>query len=227
MTRAVIVSTSGGLLEDYWLKNAETWKHKVDKIYVVNSIGGNIYPKNVEDKIREITEDLLLIMHDDTFIYDPEILDEYFELAKTKAVTPIHASHVTDDLTENALREKYGNNWSFFPYFLFVSRENILKTSVNLQEYKTEKCPILGVATGGDIGFLLSLELRNTGTEIHPITRYLAHELPENPPWVHAQGLSIGFLENIFNKPDEYRVAWLAKIADLDINKIKDTYDRL
>ena len=226
MTRAVIVSTTSQLLFDYWMKNFETWKHKVDKLYIADGRAELHYPKNVEEHIRNCKEDLMLIMHDDVFIYEPDILDEYFEVAKTKVASPIQASHATHEWIENALKEKFGNTWSFFPYFIFVSKKNILKTSVSFGEYKTDMCPILEVPVGADQGFLLSIELRNTGTEIHPIERYLAHEFPTDPPWVHAQGLSYNLLEyNI--SVDEYKLAWLTKIAGLDINKVKEKYDRL
>jgi len=227
MSRAVIVSTSSDALLKYWKKVNSHWFEKVDNIYIVDSRVGEHYPKNVEDKIREVKEDLLLIMHDDVFVYDKEILVIYFDYAEAgKVCSPIQASHSTDEVTEVALKKKFGNNWSFFPYFLFVSRENILKTSVNLHGYKTDKCPVLGVPTSGDQGYLLSLELRNTGTDIFPIARYLGHEYPIKPPWVHAQGLTYNLLSyNI--SVDEYKLAWLIKIFGLDAQKVRDNHARL
>lgn len=88
-------------------------------------------------------------------------------------------------------------------------------------------CPILGVPVNGDQGFLFGLELQQAGYKIFPITRYLAHQFPVNPPWVHAQGLSYNFMAGIVNGADEYKLAWYIEMSKFDIEKIVELSSKL
>ena len=225
MTRCVIISSSVSVVAKYWMKNFEIWQDKVDKVYFDNS--GNIkvetdnpkitisrygkYPRNIERLIRESTEDLILIMHDDVFIYKPEILDKYFKLAEEKVVSPKIGP--------------LGSGFLFYPMFLFVSRENILKTNVDLSG-----------GSEGDQGYMLSLELVKAGVEFHSFpdftTAGVAHGaiMPESPAWVHAQAMSYGNFGNIpdfmirdepSQRGNEMRFAWLIDFVGLNIENIR------
>lgn len=240
MSRAVVISVSSRILFKYWHENFKTWSHLVDKLYIGNNTGADLgvdfpnevvnnveYPSNLESLLKTVTEDQILIMHDDVFVYDSFFLNMCFELAKTSVVTPIHNSHNGNEPLESAMQAKFGHKGSFFPYFLFVSREAINKTSINLHEYKSDLCPILGVPANGDQGFLLCLELQQAGYKILPIRRYLAHEFPDNPPYVHAQGISYNFLAGLGSGADEYKVTWLIEFLGLDFSKITELNKKL
>jgi hypothetical protein len=242
MSRALVVSTSNYYLFKYWYANFEKWSPGIiDMLYIGNNTGVDIvlniekykvingvkYPKNVETLLKDVAEDQVLIMHDDVFVYDANYVRMCFDIAERKIVSPVHNSHNGNEQLENAMVAKFGHHNSFFPYFVFAPMVAVRHTSYNLNEYKAEQCPILGVPAGGDQGFLFGLELQNAGFPLFPIARYLAHEYPVNPPWVHAQGLSYNFLANISSGVDEYKTAWLIKLVGMDLKKIDETYLKL
>lgn len=208
MSRAVVVSTCNDTLFNYWMKNYETWSEYVDKLYVVDSKQGGWYPDNVEKVLRGVTEDTILIMHDDVFVYNKGELNTYFSLAEQgKVVTPLHNNYSNIDEVNKIMMERYGKIVSFYPYFLFISRELLNKTSINLGGNKN--FDFNGVKCGADQGFILGHELLELGAEF---------ELLNNdgmPNWVHAQGLSYGFLEH-GGTFDEHKIAWLITILGLD-----------
>lgn len=240
MSRAIVIATASRHLFAFWLKNFKLWSDKIDRIYISNNTGekfdypipavelrGVEYPKSVEKLLSGVAEDQVLIMHDDVFVFDPMFIDMCFELARTKIVTPIHNSHNGNVVLEQAMQEKFGHHDSFFPYFVFCPMSAVKKTSINLHEYNTDNCRILGVPASGDQGFLFSLELQVAGYELFPIRRYLAHEFPVNPPWVHAQALSYNFMAGMNNGMDEYKLSWLIKLVNIDIKKLNKIYERL
>src|SRR3990167_1879978 len=128
-------------------------------------------------------EQTLLILHDDTFIYKKGVVDKYFKLAEEgKVVTPMHGIYEPKDLVDKAILKKYGWTnppFSFLLYFLFISRENLEKTSQDFNGVGWnigDDIPLLDIKNspttiGGDTGFLLGLELFEKDVPIYPIPR--------------------------------------------------------
>ena len=122
-------------------------------------------------------------MHDDTLIHKKGVVDKYFKIAEAgKVATPMHGIYEPREIVDKAINEKYGWDnppYSFLLYFLFISRENLEKTSVNFNGIgwqKGDDIPLLGiknapVSIAGDTGWILGLELFEKGVEICPIPR--------------------------------------------------------
>ena len=208
MSRAVVVSTCSDILFNYWKKNYETWKDQVDNLYIVDSKKDGHYPKNVEEVLKGVKEDTILVMHDDVFIYNKGEVNTYFSLAEQgKVVTPLHNNYSNIEEVNRVMEKKYGKIVSFYPYFLFISRELLNRTSINLEGNKN--IDFNGVKCGGDQGFMLAWELLELGVEFELLNN------DGRPNWYHAQGLSYGFLE-YGGSFDEHKLAWLITILDLD-----------
>lgn len=208
MSRAVVVSTCNDILFKYWMKNYETWEDQVNKLYIVDSKQGGHYPENVEQTLRQVTEDTILLMHDDVFVYNKGELNTYFSLAEQgKVVTPLHKNYSNIEEVEKVMMSKYGKVVAFYPYFLFIKREILNKTSINLNG--NLNVDFNGVQCGGDQGFVLGQELLDLGVEFHLLPN------DGRPNWFHAQGLSYGFLEH-GGSFDVHKLAWLITILDLD-----------
>ena len=124
MSRAVVVATVSDILFDYWMKNYETWKEYTDKLYVVGK--DKPYPKGVEDVLKDLQEDTVLIMHDDVFVYNKGELNTYFSLAEQgKVVTPLHKNYSKIAEVEEMMLREFGKIVAFFPEFLFIIKENL------------------------------------------------------------------------------------------------------
>lgn len=193
--RAVLLGTGAfPIILRLWFENLRKWQEEVDVIYVaidhygvpstrdyiiklakqypkvklLEGVSG--WPNSYADAFKQSKEDVFLIMHDDTYIYSSGIIDDYFLLVESgKVVVPLHEIYSPSDVVNDALNKKYDNMfkiYSFLLYFLFISKENLNKTSVNFNGvgYPAGKYePLLGtapeVAVAGDTGFILALEL--------------------------------------------------------------------
>lgn len=228
MTRSVLLASGiYPLIIRYWLENLKLWEHRIDKVYIavekktdlhylsylkektkdnpkiVIVENCNPWPDSYADAFKASKEDLFIIMHDDTYIYDPNIVDEYFVLAEEgKVVTPLHEMYSPKPKIETMLRQKYpgifplvtrvqkGNigSWegfSFLLYLVFISRKNMDKTTLNFNGWESPTYKeSLGAA---DTGFQFMLDLLDKKVEIYPIPRYD----PENTggPYIHLQNI--------------------------------------
>jgi glycosyltransferase involved in cell wall biosynthesis len=211
MTRSVIIGTLyNPFIIRYWLENFKRWQHKVDavylchdrkhvpeikkfldkevakysKIHILDDLGG--WPYNMEQAIKQTKEDLILVVHDDTYFYNPEILDVYFDEAeKGKVITPLFVSYAPIQAVDDAVKNKYPfmpwrvgeyTSCSFLLYLLFCSRENYLKTDVDFSNNLWEKGEYIKELDytpeerfGGDTGFRFGFQLLNSGVEVKPI----------------------------------------------------------
>lgn len=238
-TRAVLMGTGGWpFIIDYWLETLKLWESAVDKVYIAiehfkePSVSEHIkertkndpkivvfndargWPDSYTDAFNISKEDLFLVMHDDTYIKNPEIVDKYFELAEQgKVVTPLHEIYNPKEIVEDMLKTKYPGifplksnpqegdmggleGYSFLLYLLFISRENLEKTTVDFNGWQENKM-------GADTGFKLELDLLDKGIEIYAIPRYSTAVLPfmDNPfgelakwdfnkiPYIHLQNI--------------------------------------
>lgn len=248
MTRAVVFGTVyNPFILRYWLENFKIWQHKVDKVYlchdrihqpeirayldaevakfpkieIIEDCGG--WPWNMEETIKhKAKEDLILVIHDDTYIYNPDILDKYFELTGDgKVITPLFVHYSPGGEVEAAVKAKYPQMpWSvdgyvsssFLLYFLFCSRENYLKTDVDFaNNLWTEKDYIKELdytpkgRFGGDTGLKFGFQLLANGVEVLPIKDNNLVNIPHKPDPIGEfnkmvdEGLDWLHLQNISN----------------------------
>ena len=203
-TRAVLLPTTAWpFIIRLWLENFKTWQDKVDKVYLVLSnnykpeflvsLKAQIAKMQMSDKIvivesdsgwmnaytdayKASKEDLFVIMHDDTFINDPEMLDKYFKLAEEgEVITPMWDSLGPKIEAEAWLKERYPGIFPIGPYddaymfvmvLIFISRINLEKTRIDFNGFKNEQ------GIGFDVGGKIMLDLLDAGVKIHPLPRY-------------------------------------------------------
>lgn len=277
MTRAVLLGTGGWpFIIRYWLETLNLWESAVDKVYIAvdhyanPSFSGylhsivddnkkivlmencNGWPNSYKDAFLRSTEDLLLILHDDTFIKTPKMIDRYFKLAEEGyVVTPLHEIYSPKDKVEQMLKTRYPGifpltvdgleGYSFLLYLIFVSRENMNKTTLDFGGWKDGEM-------GADTGFKFMLDLLDNGVKIYPIpevsTGYLGFS--DDPfrdlekwdfnktEWIHLQniGNNIPFMIDSDRVDQTWgyegaimRLGWLREFMLIDDYKyIRDYY---
>lgn len=141
------------------------------------------WPNSYNEAFRNSKEDVFLIMHDDTLVYKKGVVSKYFDMAQQGTVAaPSIGIYEPRDIVDAAIQAKYGWNdspYSFLLYFLFISRENLEKTSMdfNVKGWNVgDDIPLLGIknsptTVGGDTGFLLGLELFDKHVPFYRIPR--------------------------------------------------------
>ena len=225
----------------YWRELLPNWLDEVDEIVIslqqmpkkhreyVNKMLSQVkkvrvipYPKNpwpqcMSDDIHDSKAEIVLILHDDTFILKRGVIDRFFTLAEEgKVVTPTHGIYSPADYVNRTLREMYGNyltqfnEYSFLLYFLFMPKSIFMKTSGYLGGKgwkKGEFVDLLGRTieenVSGDTGFQLGLDLFAHHVPFHIIPRQTtAHLQFEKDPlkafkeisfpdgWVHFQNMA-------------------------------------
>lgn len=210
-SRAVVVSTASDLLYNYWKEINQPWLSKIDKLYCVKGRPADPYPQNVEKILKKAKEDTFLIMHDDLFVYNPGIINQYFTIAEQGMVaTPLHKSYNNMDKVEDAMLFVYERIACFIPCFLFISRKNLRKTSIDLSGDK--HCELGNVEFAGDQGIRMVLELLKEDIEFY----WIEKEVGPKPDWVHAQGLSYHFLDRQGLSLDANKLAWAIELLGLD-----------
>lgn len=220
-TRAVLLPTTGWpFVIRLWLENFKTWQDKVDKVYLVlpNSIKpeflaylkSQIVKMQMLDKIIIVEtnsgwaesytdaytaskEDLFVIMHDDTYINDPEMLDKNFKLAEgNEVITPMWDSLGPKIEAEAWLKERYPGIFPIGPYddaymfvlcLIFISRENLEKTRIDFNGFRNEE------GIGFDLGGKIMLDLLDNGVKIHPLPRY-HNQSVEKGDYLHFSGMA-------------------------------------
>lgn len=224
---AIMVSNFFPFFMRYWLEVFNRkWADKVDMVYIGMD---QPFELSVEPYLRKLfkhpkitltegyatqfkyltdlfhlgKEELVMVLHDDTFFIDSDKLDTNFKIAeKGKIVTPLYNHYSPPDYVEKLMKEKFGNKvpfkceadsaYSFLLYFFIAQRKQLEKTSVNFcggdfkaGTYFKPLDTMLEQTIGGDTGFQLGLELLANGEEFNPIphhnntTYYLATD--ENP----------------------------------------------
>lgn len=247
MSRAVLLGTGAfPPILRLWLETYRKWQNEVDRLYIAvdnwnvpearpyflnlikefpNAVimeNTRAWPDSYADAYKQSKEDNFLILHDDTFVYKEGVVDKYFKIAEQgKVVTQKHEIYSPQDRVNEAITKKYGWNfppYSFLLYFLFISRQNLEKTSLNFNGIgwvKGDNIPLLGienapVGIAGDTGFLFGLELFEKQVPFHWL---LSRE-----GWLHLQNtgntIPLWFIQNIDArdwdlKIEEARLAWL------------------
>ncbi len=155
------------------------------------------WPESYATAVRQSKEEKILILHDDVFIKKSGIVSECFDLLEEgKLVTPLHSIYNPAKEIEAAMERNYKQfpimtndfqryGYSFLLYFLFVTRKDLMKTSLNFRGWTLrngEYSSLLDVTStsdwGADTGFVLELELLKNGVVIQSIPRFPLADIP-------------------------------------------------
>jgi len=149
--RAVIVSFfnyqqgNEQLLWKFFLLHAAKWEKYVDKIYAIDSGCGlensslekiqiirkpaQSHWQNMNEAIREIPEDLLLLLDSDMIIYDPEVVKECFEAIENKGYDAVAILDSSGSIPINDPRFKENENRferrRICPYLCFIKKSSL------------------------------------------------------------------------------------------------------
>lgn len=225
-----------------WLEMFKKWQDEVDALYIAVDRysepstrdyiialvkefpkaklmeGTSMWPNSYTDAYKASSEDAFLIMHDDTFVHKKGVVDKYFKIAgEGKVVTPMHGIYEPASIVNEALIKKY--DWtidkapfSFLLYFLFITRDNLEKTSLDFNGIgwqKGDNIPLLGIedapaSIAGDTGFITALELFEKHVPFYEIPRSetagLSHEQRDIIPLL---------IEQMKNKENIFGEGWL------------------
>lgn len=230
MTRAALLPAgSDPYLLAYWLRHYKAWAGSVDELHIavcgvlapdvlayieaiIDDAGGILYhlPRTahgvvLEYLVSKTQADYLLLCEDDAFIRKPGEVAEAFGAIESGTVDVIATprdSFATKEVVQ-AAQKRFGEDaTAFWPCFLFVSRENLLKTdgdysgtiweagdtvpSLN-HVCLAENCADTFVSASWQLRDLgLRVELRDNHRVVGPVDWV-------DPPWFHVGSLSSGY----------------------------------
>lgn len=205
---ALMISNCFPFFIRYWREVFKKWQNEIDKVYVAietpleptteNYIRNlfkhpkiNLSPgytaqfNGLTKMFKESNEDLVMVLHDDTFILNKKPLDKYFALAEQgKIVVPLYRHYNPAGYIESKMNELFPKQvpfiveetgekgYSFLLYLFFANRKNLEETSAYFGgsgykkgDYFAPFKENLKEKIGGDTGFLLGLELLANGKE--------------------------------------------------------------
>ena len=253
MTReALMISNCFPFFIKYWRKIFDKWEGAIDKVYVaiekplepttetyirklfdhpkiVLSPGYTDQFNGLTEMFHKSSEDLVMVLHDDTFILNRKPLDKYFSLAEQgKIVVPLYSHINPAEYLEPIMNELFPTQvpfiveetgekgYSFLLYFFFASRKALKKTSAYFGGSGFQKGDWVEPfkrnveeQIGGDTGFLLGLELLANGEQFVAIPH--DDNTTTNLSRMENQ---IEYLENCKkNKKGQFNIDWLHVMA--------------
>lgn len=252
-TRAALVGTNAfPFLMFYWVKLFRTyWQDEVDRVYMVVSTPSylSVYPyikkvlqihpkivvvttnKKWPDSINSVAptipEDLLLILHDDTLIFQKGLVDYYFSIVEQtgKVATPIYPIYTNPTIIEELMLLRWPNQlpmkvfagtdegFSFYAFLLFVSKALFQKTRMDFGNWEVkmgERSDELNFTPrryplAADTNFKLGLDLLSAGAEFVGIPKYRFQHLYNEPDPMTAFRAMVNNKTDIFTK----HVGWI------------------
>lgn len=250
MSRAAIISSSGDPFITLLVLKLfqERWYDEVDHVYidynspirkdVVSEFISRIIPDNkisliyhprgigngvpITEMIKIATEDNLLLLEDDGFIFTSGKVDEAFKRIESGEVDALGSPRFScgAEIGE-AMKQKYDLDYSgygdvgpnFWPNFFFCKREDLLKTDLNCTSYAFEKDKFyselnhtMSETQYGDTFVWSCVQLRHLGVRFADIPQFHADPwevenmnknegnfIKENPYWFHGGSLSTGW----------------------------------
>lgn len=227
MTRAALLPAGADpFLIAYWLRNYETWAEHVDELRI--TVSGALEPEALDyvkacvaaapnatmDHIPHRTDhgaalaalvkasdaEYVMLCEDDAFVRAPEVIDECFRFAEAGGIvaTP-RDSYASTELT-SAASAAFGTGYSYWPCFVFVAREHLLATDLQLGGTLWKPGDtILGHTLRGqsvaDTFVWASYQLRKLGLreDIRDNYRMSGQTIPGFAPWIHVGSLSSGY----------------------------------
>lgn len=191
---------------------------KVTLIYHPHAIGAGTA---IAELLKICTEDNVLLLEEDGFIFTPGIVDGYFKQIESGEVDALGSPRMScgTEIAE-ALRVKYNLDYSgygdvgpnFWPNFFFCKREDLLETDLNFDArgfkkdvYYKELDHTMQNEEAGDTFVSASIQLRYLGLKFKEIPQFHASPFEiidqvsgdrnwraETPFWLHAGSLSVG-----------------------------------
>lgn len=242
MTRAALLPAgSDPFLTAYWLRNFATWAQYIDELHV--AVSGALEPEPlayIEAAIAAVPNATMyhiahrtdhgttlawlidkteashvIFCEDDAFVRRPDVIDGCFRVAEAGGIvaTP-RAGWASAEVTD-AAAAAFGEQYAFWPCFVFVSRQALLQTDRQfggtiweagdtlLGRTLRERCVADTFVWG-------SYQLRSLGLveELHDNYRMSGQHIPDEAPWFHVGSLSgghgWGFMGDL--SPERYEV---------------------
>lgn len=118
---------------------------KVKLIFFPSGIGNG---KPIDEMLKVATEDLVMLLEDDGFIFTSGIVDKCFKRIESGEVDAVGSPRFSCGFeVSKLLKEKYNLDYSgdgdrgpnFWPNFFFCKREDLLKTDRNFASFVFEK----------------------------------------------------------------------------------------
>ena len=258
--RSVFVTSSGDpYVLTHFLSHLRYWRDTVDEIWI--AINTTMERSLLPEIIKVIPSDVhfilvdrqigygtpfeillklsgignVLLLEDDTIIFDGEKINEYFKLLEKDQFDLIGSPRMScPEIVARNLKEEFNLDYSgwgdkgpnFWPCFLFVKKEFLLKTDCNFNP-----------SGYGDTFVWMSIQLRRLGVRIKEIPQY--HCSPDDfknkennqgifdgeCTYMHLGSLSSGIISYIL---DEYNVPMADRQTDqpaLHPHPVPDTAD--
>lgn len=190
---------------------------KITLIYHPNGIGNG--PPQVE-LLKICNEDLILLLEDDFFIFEPGVVSGYFQRIESGETDLLGSPRYTVGEVADAAKDKYGLDYSglgdkgfaWWPTGFYCKREDLLRTDLDFgsKEYRTgeyfkEVNYTFRETCYTDTFVWTCLQLRSLGLRSEAIPQYHAspNEIEEfekkelkwadNPGFIHGGSLSSGW----------------------------------
>ena len=277
MSRCAILSSPPiPVIMPYWMDLFKNWENEVDKVYfctslplegktrkfvkktlnhpkieIFDNLGG--WPLNLNNVLKQVKEDTVCVLHDDTFIYKHGIMDKYFKMAESGIVVVPPNNPPTKYIKEIIeLKYPWNSGYTFLLYFLFISMKNLRKTSMDFSGgHFNGYCDLLDMdlkeEIGGDTGFIIWLELLKAQVKIVDLPSYRPDFFMDNlieemkkwkVNWLHAWTLGYVFsdidnelkaanMEPQVKESFAYRLAFLKEFLEYDFSEIPEYRDEM
>lgn len=239
MTRAALLPAgSDPFVIAYWLRNFATWAKDVDELHI--AVCGPLdpdalayiqacvaqFPHATMEHIPHRTDhgqtitrlfaktqaDTIMLCEDDAYIRRPEIVDECFRFAEEGGLVATTRGGYASAEIINAAMAAFGDPNSFWPVFVFVSREALEATDKHFSGKVFEPGDVLLGHTiretgGSDTFVWASYQLRSQGLSERLIDnhRLSGQNVPDDAPWFHVGSLSSGHGLMFMGDIDEVR----------------------
>lgn len=200
---------------------------KIEFIYVDHPLG---FGEPIKRCLEKCTEDIILLLEDDGFVYKKGLLDEMFKKIESGEADALGSPRFScSNGIAEATKNKYNLNYeghddagpNFWPNFFFVKRADLLKTDLNFAgkgwkpgEYIKELDFTCTEEEAGDTFVWTCIQLRAMGlkflnipqhhaspTEIEDIELKRYNHRLGFIGWIHGGSLSSGWNGFLLNPP--------------------------
>ena len=192
------------------------------KVIVSHSSNSLQHGGSITKMFHESTEDNIVLIEDDSFVYGKGMIDKYFRMIETGKVDAAGSLRnccspgiaKKGEFTFNLLGREYegGNIW-FWPCFFFVKRKDLLKTDLDFcskgwepGEYIAPIDFIPEVIERSDTMVWMSMQLRALGLKFAEFPNPGDVGNP-NYQWTHTNSLS-SFIESMITDDDDHPLAF-------------------
>lgn len=226
MTRAALLPAGNDpFLLAYWLRNYATWAQYVDELrvwvcgaleaeplaYLQACIAGvphasmEYVPHRTDhgtvlrNLLHKTKASHVMLCEDDAFVRHPGIIDECFRAAEAGGIAATTRGGYASDEVMAVATAKFGEQYAYWPCFVFVARERLIATDQDFSGTWWEAGERIFdhemVERGGADTFVwASYQLRAMGLPETLIDnhRLSGQSVPPDAPWFHVGSLSSG-----------------------------------